>query len=111
MRAGDLRHRIVIQHHVDQQDPASGEVTTGWEAYATVWAAVSPLSARDLIAAQAGQSEASGRITIRYRPGVLPTMRILHRANIYTIIGQPLPDKNSGLEYLTLLVSTGVNDG
>ena len=111
MRAGDLRHRIFIQHQVEQQDPASGEVTTRWEAYATVWAAVSPLSARDLIAAQAGQSEASGRITIRYRPGVLSTMRILHRGQIFTIIGQPLPDKASGLEYLTLVVATGVKDG
>ena len=111
MRAGDLRHRIVIQHQVEQQDPASGEVTTGWAVYATVWAAVSPLSARDLIAAQAGQSEASGRITIRYRPGVLSTMRILHRGQIFTIIGQPLPDKASGLEYLTLVVATGVKDG
>lgn len=111
MRAGDLRHRIVIQNHVEQQDSATGEVTTEWEAYATVWAAVSPLSARDLIAAQAGQSEASGRITIRYRPGVLSTMRILHRGQIFTIIGQPLPDKASGLEYLTLVVATGVKDG
>lgn len=111
MRAGDFRHRIVIQHRVDQQDPASGEVTNRWEPYATVWAAVSPLSARDLIAAQAGQSEASGRITIRYRPGVLSTMRILHRGQIFTIIGQPLPDKASGLEYLTLVVATGVKDG
>ena len=111
MRAGDLRHRIVIQHHVEQQDSATGEVTTEWEAYATVWAAVSPLSARDLIAAQASQSEASGRITIRYRPGVLPTMRILHRGQIFTIIGQPLPDKASGLEYLTLVIATGVKDG
>ena len=111
MRAGDLRHRIVIQHHVEQQDSATGEVTMEWEAYATVWAAVEPLSARDLIAAQAGQSEASGRITIRYRPGVLSTMRILHRGQIFTIIGQPLPDKASGLEYLTLVVATGVKDG
>ena len=38
-------------------------------------------------------------------------MRILHRGQIFTIIGQPLPDRNSGLEYLTLVVATGVNDG
>lgn len=106
-----MRHRIVIQHHVELQDPSTGEVTTGWEAYANVWAAVEPLSARDLIAAQAGQSEASGRITIRYRSGVLSTMRILHRGQIFTIIGQPLPDKASGMEYLTLVVATGVKDG
>ena len=111
MRAGDLRHPIVIQHQTAQQDSATGEVVTAWVDFARVWAAVDPLSARDLIAAQVSQSQASGRITIRYRPGVLPTMRILHRGQIFTIIGQPLPDRNSGLEYLTLVVATGVNDG
>ena len=111
MRAGGLRHRISIQHLVEQQDHVTGEITKTWVEFAPAWAAIEPLSARDFMAAQASQSEASGRITIRYRPGVLPTMRILHLANIYTIIGPPLPDKNSGLEYLTLLVSTGVNDG
>lgn len=84
----------------------------GWE---TIWekvpASVEPLSARDLIAAQAGQSEASGRIVIRYRGGVLPTMRILHRGDIYNIQGQPMPDLVSGLEYLTILVAKGLNDG
>lgn len=84
----------------------------GWQ---TVWdkvpASVEPLSARDLIAAQAGQSEASGRIVIRYRAAVVPTMRILHRGNVYNIQGQPMPDPVSGLEYLTILVAKGVDDG
>ena len=111
MRAGDLRHRIIIQHQTAQQDSATGEMAKAWVDFAHLWAAVDPLSARDLVAAQASQSQASGRITIRYRPGVLPTMRILHRGQIFTIIGQPLPDRNSGLEYLTLVVATGVNDG
>ena len=111
MRAGDLRHPVVIQHQTTQQDPATGEVVTAWVEFARVWAAVDPLSARDLIAAQASQTQASGRITIRYRKGVLPTMRILHRDKVYSIVGQPLADAQSGLEHLTLQVTTGVNDG
>lgn len=84
----------------------------GWEpVWERVPAAVEPLSARDLIAAQAGQSEASGRMVIRYRAGVLSTMRILHRGDVYNIQGPPMPDPNSGLEYLTILVAKGVNDG
>ncbi|VVP33486.1 phage head closure protein [Pseudomonas fluorescens] len=112
MRAGTLRHRITFQAQGVAQDPATGEMLPGWE---TVWekvpASVEPLSARDLIAAQAGQSEAVGRMVIRYRAGVLPTMRILHRGEIYNIHGQPLPDPDSGLEYLTILVAKGLNDG
>jgi SPP1 family predicted phage head-tail adaptor len=112
MRAGALRHRITFQSPGLIQDPGTGEMLQGWT---TVWekvpASVEPLSARDLIAAQAGQSEASGRMVIRYRPGVLPTMRILHRGDVYNIQGPPLPDPDSGLEYLTILVAKGLNDG
>ncbi|MNP72618.1 Phage head-tail joining protein [compost metagenome] len=50
-------------------------------------------------------------MVIRYRPDVLPTMRILHRGDVYDIQGQPMPDPVSGLEYLTILVAKGVNDG
>jgi SPP1 family predicted phage head-tail adaptor len=112
MRAGTLRHRITFQALGREQDPETGEEMEGWT---TVWekvpASVEPLSARDLIAAQAGQSEATGRMVIRYRPGVLPTMRILYRGDIYNIKGPALPDPVSGLEYLTILVAKGVNDG
>ena len=112
MRAGRLRHRITFQSPGLVQDPVSGEMLAGWD---TVWekvpASVESLSARDLIAAQAGQSEASGRMVIRYRAGVLPTMRILHRGDIYNIQGPPMPDPVSGLEYLTILVAKGLNDG
>lgn len=112
MRAGRLRHRITFQTPGLVQDAESGEMLPGWDAiWENVPASVEPLSARDLIAAQVGQSEASGRMVIRYRAGVLPTMRILHRGDVYNIQGQPLPDPDSGLEYLTILVAKGVNDG
>lgn len=112
MLAGKLRHRIDFQTLGEVQDPGSGEMVPGWS---TVWskvpAAVTPLSARDLIAAQAAQSEATARIVIRFREGVLPTMRIVHRGDVYDIKGPALPDPDSGLEYLTILVAKGVNDG
>jgi SPP1 family predicted phage head-tail adaptor len=112
MRAGTLRHRITFQTPSLVQDPETGEMLPGWEpVWEKVPASVEPLSARDLIAAQAVQSEASGRMVIRYRAGVLPTMRILHRGDVYSIQGPPMPDPVSGLEYLTILVSKGLNDG
>jgi SPP1 family predicted phage head-tail adaptor len=112
MRAGRLRHRITFQTLGRGQDPDTGEELESWTTvWETVPAAVEPLSARDLIAAQAGQSEATGRMVIRYRGGVLPTMRILYRDGVYNIQGPPLPDPESGLEYLTILVAKGLNDG
>jgi len=110
MRAGKLRHKVTIQAPGLTQDPVTGEMLPGWTDLASVWASIEPLSARDFIAAQANQSEITARIVIRYREGILPTMRILHRGKVYAIQGA-LPDAHSGLEYITLPVSEGVSDG
>jgi SPP1 family predicted phage head-tail adaptor len=113
MRAGRLRHRIDIQRKVTGRDPDTGETLE--ESWVTEWekcpAAFEPLSSREFIAAKAEQAEATARVVIRYRPGVLPTMRILYRGDIYTIVGPPLADPVSGKDYLSILVATGVNDG
>ncbi|BBT38841.1 phage head closure protein [Pseudomonas putida] len=112
MKAGALRHPIEIQKLVKVRDPETGEFgDPEWQVFANTWASVEPLSAKDLIAAQAAQSEATARFVIRYRYGVLSTMRIIHRGEVYSIEGPPLEDDKSGLEYLTLLVSKGVKDG
>jgi SPP1 family predicted phage head-tail adaptor len=110
--AGKLRHKVTIQRKVEGQDSETGEpIPAVWAAFTNAWASVEPLSARDLISAKAAQSEAKKRIVIRYRPGILPTMRILHGDRIYDIVGEPLEDRQSGREYLTILVSMGLNDG
>lgn len=112
MKAGSLRHPIEIQHLITMRDPETGEFgDPSWQVFANTWASVEPLSAKDLIAAKAAQSEATARILIRYRRDVLPTMRIVHRGQVYSIEGPPLEDDKSGLEYLTILVSKGVKDG
>lgn len=110
MRAGKLRHRITLQRPGLSQDPVSGEMLPGWQDVATVWASIEPLSAREFISAQAGQSEVTARIVIRHRADVDATLRALHRGKVYNIHGV-LADPKSGMEYLTLPVSEGVNDG
>lgn len=109
LAAGRLRHRVEIQYAVESQDPSTGEVFSTWGEFATVWAAIEPLSAREFIAAQAEQSKISARVVIRYLAGVNAKMRIYHSAkqSYYNIEGV-LADKDSGLEYLTLPVSEGV---
>lgn len=112
MNAGKLRHRVIFQVKTADRDPKTGEFLEAvWVEFATVWAAFEPLSSREFLAAKAEQSEATARIVIRYRPGVLPTMRIIHRGEIYSIVGPPLADAVSGKDYLSILVATGVNDG
>ncbi|WP_300747492.1 phage head closure protein [Pseudomonas sp.] len=110
MRAGELRHRVELQRPLFTQDPVTGEMTPTWLEVARLYASIEPLSARDFLAASAAQSKVSARVVIRYRAGVDSTMRIIHRDKIYNIEGV-LADKVSGLDYLTLPCSEGVNDG
>lgn len=56
------------------------------------------------------QSEVRGRIVIRYRASIDATMRIVYRGKYYNILAV-LPDAESGIEHLTLMVSEGVNLG
>jgi len=111
MNIGKLRHRVTIESLVIEQDSDGAQIESWVNTYGTqVWADIQPLSGKELLASQSMQSEVKARIIIRYRDGVLPTMRILHRGNIYNIAGV-IPDMKSGKEYLTLLCSYGVNEG
>lgn len=111
LEAGRLRHRITIQEFASIQD-SNGDVTEEWVTVAgmgSVPAAIEPLSAREFIQSATEQMQTMARITIRYR--VLPAkFRILHKSTIYNPAGT-LADKDSGLEYLTIPVSAGLNAG
>ena len=109
--SGGLRHRIDIQIHDDGQDSNTGEIVPGWvTVFQNVPAKIEPLSVREFIQSKSEQSEISARITIRYRSGLSADMRILHNGLVYNPAGF-LPDKKSGLEYLTIPCSLGVNEG
>ena len=123
LEAGRLRHRVRIERlddlrdsHGDViQDADTGATTSVWSEVATVWAAIEPLSAREFIQSAAVQSAVTARIVIRHRDDVDASMRLIHervgRANVVYNIHGALADKESGIEYLTLLVSAGVGDG
>ncbi len=108
MEAGKLRHRVTLQSLVPTQDPVTGIVANSWSEFASVWASVEPLSAREFLQASALSSQVVARIRMRYLAGVMPSMRILHGARTYNIEGV-LPDAASGTEYLTLPVSEVVH--
>lgn len=118
--AGRLRHRVRIDRRVESRDVYGGVALTwapltGVAATSTVWAAIEPLSVREFITAAAQESQISARITIRARPGLDATLRLVHIVNgvdgpIYNPAGF-LSDKDSGLEYVTAPCSEGTNDG
>lgn len=76
MRAGKMKRRVTIQQFVSLQDPNTGSVTKEWRDVANVWGEIDSVSGRELVAAQAEQSEMTVRIWIRYRKGVTTKNRL-----------------------------------
>lgn len=122
MSSGRLRHRVRLEEltpDIDTsddviQDPLMGEVQRSWKTVGTYWASIEPLSTREFIQSQAVQSQVTGRIVMRKPARIDAAMRLVHMVNgvagtIYNIHGI-LPDKESGLEYITCPVSTGVSN-
>ena len=108
--AAKLRHRITIQAQSRTQDPVTGEDLVTWADWlADEPAEVVPLSGKEFLQSAATQAQVDTRMTIRWREGVLPTMRIVFDALNYDIHAV-LPDP-SNRRWLTLMVARGVNDG
>jgi SPP1 family predicted phage head-tail adaptor len=118
MDAGRLRHFVTFEQPLvvvddDSDDMGDGSRDEQWvPAFGgqMIPVSIEPLSGRELIAAQAVQSRISSRVVMRYRPGITAAMRMLHRGTIYNIEA-PIPDPVTGVDSITLLVSSGVNDG
>lgn len=109
MKAGSLRQRITLQQQAETRGP-DGEYLPAWTAFAVnVPASIVPLSGREFISAGEMQGEVSARITIRWMPGVVDTMRVLHDGTVYTIRAV-LPDPTLR-RHITLMVGVGVSNG
>jgi SPP1 family predicted phage head-tail adaptor len=84
MLAGKLRHSITIQSKSVSRDEYGEEEIT-WGTYHTCWAAISPLLGREFLEAQQMQARVTHRVTIRYKAGVLPEMRVLFGSRVFAI--------------------------
>jgi len=84
MRAGELRHRIVIKE-ITYKDDEMGQPEKSTSTHATVWAHIEPLRGREFWNAQQAQSEATHRITIRRLDSVKPTMQVEYGDRQFTI--------------------------
>lgn len=110
MIAAKLRHRITLQSRTATQDGTTGETTFTWtNAVADEPAEVVPLSGREFIQSGATQAQVDTRMTIRWRSGIEPTMRVVFDGNSYQITAV-LPDPTNR-RHLTLMCQRGVNSG
>lgn len=119
MRTGTLNKRVYLQKPVTTQDSVTGEMTAVWTTQSSAssggmfWASIEPVSAREFRRSGADQGQSIERIVLRADAITLtitPAWRVLHKNTIHNIHGV-LPDKDTGLEYITLSTSSGVNNG
>ncbi len=113
MIPGRMNRRITIQRFTETQNPMTGSIIKQWTDLSTVWADISFISGRELIAAQAEQSEVTVRFWIRYQKGLTTQDRILYQepgvsALMYDITSIIPDGKRTRLEILS---KGGVNDG
>lgn len=102
IQAGRFRHRITLQTRQTTRDSAGG-IVDSWKNFASgVPAVIEPASGKEFFAARQIDATVDTAITIRWRPGVDETMRVLHGADIYDIIAA-LPDGDSGRKILSLM--------
>jgi SPP1 family predicted phage head-tail adaptor len=97
MRAGELRHRLILQQPTQTRDNF-GEMTTTWTDVARVWGAVEPASGRRYFEALQANAEVSGVVRIRYRSDIDPTWRISHNSRTLEIVAiRNLQERNREL--------------
>lgn len=100
MQSGKLNQRIELQSLTATAD-TFGEPIKIWATYSTVWAAVNPLSGRELLYAQQVSSESNIRILIRYNTTITVKDRIKYGTRYFDI--NAIIDKDMKNEQMELM--------
>ena len=109
VKAGQLRHRVTIaKYQAGGRDDDGYDLPAQWTEQGKLWAKVTPLSSKDLLSAQAEQSEVTARMMVRYNTDIDTTMRVIWKGRIFAIASQGLDDNDSGCEYTTFNLSGGI---
>lgn len=108
MKAGDLRHRVLLQSLGTTQD-SIGQPVIAWADFATVWGDVRFLSGLETVKADAPISVARASIRIRFLAGVVANMRATYDGRTFDIKAV-LPD-STGRRFIDLACETGANNG
>jgi len=106
-----LNKRVLLQQLVKGKS-TTGAPTEVWENViktgdGKVWAGIRDLTGRQFVAAGGTQNEVQTEIEIRYRPGIVEAMRVLHGADVYDI--KAVLDQKG--KALLLMCARGVNRG
>src|ERR1035437_1006674 len=89
--AGDMLHQVALQSITAGTADAFNELPTVFATYATVWASIESLSAREIPLAKSFAVTTTSKIRIRYRTDIKATHRILYGSRVFTIDGIVCP--------------------
>ena len=103
-RAGELCHRVTIQHKTTVYDEYNYE-TEAWTEYKKLWGKLEFLSVKDLINAKAAGSETNARLKLRKRTDITTLMRVVWSGQTFQIVSPPKPDNENAKIYMTLELS------
>ena len=103
-RAGELYHRVTIQHKTTTYDEYNYE-TEAWTEFKKLWGKIDFLSVKDSINAKAAGSETTARLKLRKRDDIDTGMRVLFDGQTFQIVSPPKPDNENGRIYMTLELS------
>ncbi|MCX8281268.1 phage head closure protein [Phyllobacterium sp. 0TCS1.6C] len=82
---GSLRHELVLENYAAIGD-ATGAIELRWTPVARFWGLVEPLATAVRLLGQSELSEATHRVTLRMRRGIVRGMRLRRRGRIYEIL-------------------------
>lgn len=77
MKPGQFDQLVLVQRRIETRS-ASGAAIVSYVDSMQVWAAVEPLSGRELFQAQQSQSEVTTRIRVHWTRGITELMRVVH---------------------------------
>lgn len=118
MRAGKLRHNIIIQKRaVPATRDTHGQIVDNWVTHAAIRADLSPIMGRELVAAASVENVGTATIYARYYPGVTAQMRIKYvdlkaggTVRYFNIIAPPRSKDERGRE-MEISVEEGLVNG
>ena len=110
MRAGELKNRITVEFLSLIQDEITGDITEEWAVQGSYWADIYPMSVKDQIISDASQSTSKTICKIRYSSesaNITSECRVVFKGKYYKLNGDPYPDNEGGLNWLTLNLTEG----
>lgn len=100
MRIGDLKHRVEIQAQTKSADGMGG-FAVSYSTLATVFCAIWPTSANEVISANSPSMVVTHRIRMRYRSTMKSSFRIKLGNRYFSIIS--IINPNEANQYLDLM--------